>query len=277
MKKTFLISLAFSSIFAVSCAKTADNSTATTNANSAKSNSTASSATPATVKTDDGFVPSESGTEKAKPESGKANVQGKVMFNGKPVEGIEVKICEKFARYVGGCSGETFTSKTDANGEYVIASVAPKIYESILVRVFNTKNYVFATQGFGISAAKYKIEADKTFFAPETNLFKDDLKVQNVKPNAKIDATNFELKWDAYADAAYYKVSFFAKEPTVTSPYINEKVEGSSLKLEKPLPTGEYNLKLEAFNANDVKLADTGDFIKVNVSGGAASAAPANK
>lgn len=274
MKKIVLISLALSSIFAVSCTK---NETNTSTTNSTASNAKATATTPATVKTDDGFVPSESGTEKAKPESGKANVQGKVMFNGKPVEGIEVKICEKFSQYVGGCSGETFTSKTDANGEYLIANVNPKIYESILVRVFNTKNFIFATKGFGISAAKYKIEADKTFFAPDSNLFKDDLKVQNLKANAKIDATNFELKWDAYPDAAYYKVSFFAKDASVISPYINEKVEATSLKIEKPMTAGEYNVKLEAFNADDVKLADTGDFIKINVSGGTASAAPANK
>lgn len=278
MKKTLLVSLAFSAIFAVSCAKEGANTALTTNTNPSNSSSTVTTGTPATTKADDGFVASEAGTEKTKPESGKANVQGKVMFNGKPVEGIEVKLCEKFSQYVGGCSGETFTSKTDANGEYVIANVAPKIYESILVRVFNTKGFIFATKGFGISAAKYKIEANKTFFAPETNLFKDDLKVQNLKQNAKIDGSNFELKWDAYADATYYKFSFFAKEASVTSPYINEKVEGAtSFKLEKPLTAGEYNFKMEAFNANDVKLADTGDFIKVTVSGGAATAAPANK
>lgn len=274
MKKIILISLALSSIFAVSCAKTETNTSVT---NLTASNAKTTATTPATIKTDDGFVPSESGTEKAKPESGKANVQGKVMFNGKPVEGIEVKICEKFSQYVGGCSGETFTSKTDANGEYLIANVNPKIYESILVRVFNTKNFIFATKGFGISAAKYKIEADKTFFALDSNLFKDDLKVQNLKANAKIDASNFELKWDAYPDAAYYKVSFFAKDASVISPYINEKVEATSLKIEKPMTAGEYTLKLEAFNADDVKLSDTGDQIKFNVSGGAASAAPANK
>lgn len=272
MKKTLLILIAISSIFAAACGKAEPNTAVTSNVNSAKNISVATFETPATTKTDDGFTASESGTEKAKPEAGKANVQGKVMFGGKPVEGIEVKICEKFSQYVGGCSGESFTSKTDANGEYVIANIAPKIYESILVKVFNTKNYIFATKSFGISAAKYKIEADKTFFAPETNLFKDDLKIQNIKPNAKIDAANFEMKWDAYPDAAYYKLSFFAKEPSVTSPYINEKVEGTSLKLEKPLAAGEYNLKMEAFNADDIKLADTGEQIKFTVNGSAATA-----
>lgn len=276
MKKTILISLAFSVIFAASCAKEGANTDLTTNTNPSNSGSTVTTGTPATTKADDGFVASEAGTEKAKPESGKANVQGKVMFNGKPVEGIEVKICEKFSKFAGGCSGENFTSKTDANGEYLISNIAPKIYESILVRVFNTKSYIFATKGLGISAAKYKIEADKTFFAPETNLFKDDLKVQNLKPNSKIDAVNFELKWDAYPDAAYYKLSFFAKEPSVTSPYINEKVEGANFKLEKPMPAGEYFFRMEAFNADDVKISELSDQIKLTVNG-AANAAPENK
>ena len=276
MKKILLILLAFSLIFAVSCAKEGANTALTTNVNSTAKNAAANSNTPATTKIDDGFVPSESGTEKMKPESGKANVQGKVMFNGKPVEGIEVKICEKFSQYIGGCSGENFTSKTDANGEYVIANIAPKIYESILVRVFKTKNFIFATKSYGISSAKYKIEADKTFFAPETNLYKDDLKVQNPKLNAKIDAANFELKWDTYPDAAYYKFGFYPTEISVTSPYINEKVEGTNFKIEKPLPAGEYSLKMEAFNAADIKLADTGDQIKFTAQQ-SSGAAPANK
>ena len=38
----------------------------------------------------------ESGVEKVKPASGTGNVQGKVLFNGKPVENIEVKLCETF-------------------------------------------------------------------------------------------------------------------------------------------------------------------------------------
>ena len=82
-------------------------------------------------------------------------MQGKVFYNEKPAADIEVKLCEKFNRYFGGCSGATFTTKTDANGEYLIKEVPPGVYEGLTAKVFNTPYYVFATSGF-IASAKYK-------------------------------------------------------------------------------------------------------------------------
>ena len=77
-----------------------------TNTGANNSNTTGSS----TEKSDDDVIHSATGLEKEKHAAGKANVQGKVFFNEKPVGDIEVKLCEKFSRFVGGCSGETFTT-----------------------------------------------------------------------------------------------------------------------------------------------------------------------
>jgi hypothetical protein len=161
----------------------------------------------------DDIVHSATGVEKEKPAAGKANVQGKVFFNGKPVADIEVKLCEKFSRFIGGCSGETFTTKTDAGGEYLIKSVPAGIYEGLTAKVFNTPYYVFATSGI-VGSAKYKLEADQTFFAPDSNLFKSDLKLVTPRAGSKINASNIEVKWDAYPDAAYYKFSIHADSST---------------------------------------------------------------
>src|ERR1051325_7585576 len=107
----------------------------------------------------------ETGVEKVKPAPGTGNVQGKVLYNGKPVEGIEVKLCEKFNRFFGGCSGQTYTAKTDADGDYVVANVPPATYEGLMARVFDTDDYIFATTGIvGLSSAKYEVTADKTLF-----------------------------------------------------------------------------------------------------------------
>jgi hypothetical protein len=43
--------------------------------------------------------------EKVKPAPGTGNVQGKVLYNGAPVENIEVKMCETFSRFLSGCGG----------------------------------------------------------------------------------------------------------------------------------------------------------------------------
>src|ERR671916_659725 len=86
--------------------------------------SAALSATPpATTTASDGVISSGAGVEKEKPAAGKANVQGKALYNEQPAAGVEVKLCEKFNRFFGGCSGETYTTKTDPAGGYVIKDV----------------------------------------------------------------------------------------------------------------------------------------------------------
>lgn len=210
--------------------------------------------------------PGEVGVEKVKPAPGTGNVQGKVFFNSKPVENIEVKLCETFSRFLSGCGGQIHTARTDAGGEYVITNVAPKTYEALTARVFDTDSYIFATSGIaGISAAKYDVVADKTFFVTPINLFKGDLKTLNPRAGAKVSTQSLEIKWEPYPDAAYYKFSVFADDASVTSPYINERVEATSVALDKPMQKGTYRWQVEAFNKDDRKLSESADDIKFTI------------
>lgn len=243
---------------------------ATTQPGGANAGAAKSAATTPTKPDADGVIASGTGTEKEKPAAGKGNVQGKAFYNERPAAGVEVKLCQKFSRFVGGCSGETFTTKTDDAGEYLIKDVPPGIYEGLTVRVFNTPYYVFATSGI-IQSAKYKIEEGETFFAPDTNLFKQDLKLVSPKAGAKLGASGIEVKWDAYPDAAYYKFSVFADTASGAKPeydFINKRVEGVlSYVLDKPLSPGSYTCKVEAYNGNDVKLSQSANDIKFTVTG----------
>ncbi len=206
------------------------------------------------------------GVEKVKPAAGTGNVQGKVLYNGAPVENIEVKLCEKFSRFLSGCGGKIFTAKTDKDGDFVIANVEPKEYEGLTVRIFDTDSYVFATTGIaGISASKYNVVADKTLFVTPTHLFKGDLKVVNPKAGATVSAQDLELKWDAYPDAAYYKFSLSPNDHLVTAPYTNERVEAAAFKINKPLEKGTYRFKVEAYNGADRKLSETADDINFTI------------
>jgi hypothetical protein len=197
------------------------------------------------------------GTAKVNPAPGTGNVQGKVLYNNAPVENIEVKLCETFSRFLSGCGGKTYTAKTDKEGDFVIANVEPKEYEGLTVRIFDTDSYVFATTGIaGISAAKYKVVADKTLFVKPTHLFKADLKTTNPKAGSTVSAQGLELQWEAYPDAAYYKLSLNPDNHLATAPYVNEKVEGTSFKVSKPLEKGSYRWKIEAYNSGDKKLSE---------------------
>jgi uncharacterized protein YegP (UPF0339 family) len=200
------------------------------------------------------------GVAKAKPAAGTGNVQGKVLYNDAPVPNIQVKLCETFSRFVSGCGGKTYTVKTDSDGDFVIANVEPKEYQALTVYIFDTDSYVFATSGIaGISAAKYNVVADKTLFVRPTHLFKADLKTTNPKAGSTVTAQDLELQWDAYPDASYYKFSLNADNHLVEAPYVNEKVEGTSFKVSKPLQKGGYRWKIEAYNSGDKKLSENGD------------------
>jgi len=273
MKSKVVSIILLSAIFMLGCSKSSNEASSNSSQVANTDSGTKTGTTPTPVKpNDDGTIPSGTGTEKEKPAPGKGNVQGKVFYNGQPVEGIEVKLCETFNQFMNGCGGETHVTKTDKNGEYLIKDVEPKLYEALTAKVFDTNYYVFATSGV-ISAAKYKIEPDKTFFAPDTNLFKADLKLQNPKAGAKIGGNNIELKWDAYPDAAYYKFSIYADSSSgaqTNYDYINKRVDGTSYTLDKPLAPGEYTCKVTAYNSNDIKLSESADDIKFTVTGGGA-------
>ena len=206
------------------------------------------------------------GVEKVKPASGTGNVQGKVLYNGAPVENIEVKLCETFSRFLSGCGGKIYTAKTDKEGDFVITNVPPMEYEGLTVRVFDTDSYVFATTGIaGISSEKYNVVADKTLFVRPTHLFKGDLKVLNPKAGSTVSGQDLELKWEPYADAAYYKFSLANNNHLITPPYTNQRVDDASFKVNKPLEKGTYRFKVEAFNKADKKLSETSDDINFTI------------
>lgn len=241
-----------------------DNKTSKSAGDSTAASSTAKTETTASGNELGGST--EGGVEKVKPAPGTGNVQGKVMYNSKPVENIEVKLCEKFNRYLGGCDGKSYTARTDKDGEYVITNVEPKVYEGLLARVFETDSYIFASSGIGgLGTTSYQVVADKTLFVSPTNLFKSDLQTVNPKAGSKVSAQNLELKWETYPDAAYYKFSLYPDSVSVTSPYIGERVEANSFSVAKPLEKGTYRWQVEAYNKADQKLAESADDIKFTV------------
>jgi hypothetical protein len=261
-----------SALFIVGCKSSTEVNSNSTAQPANTNRETTKTTTPPTKPNSDGTIPSGTGVEKEKPAPGTGNVQGKVFYNGQPVAGMDVKLCETFNQYLNGCGGEILTTKTDSAGEYLIKNVTPKIYEALTVKVFDTNYYVFATSGI-ISAAKYKIEPDQTFFAPDTNLFKNDLKLLSPKAGAKVGPNDIEVKWAAYPDAAYYKFSInadFSSEAKTNFDYVNKRVDGQSYVLDKPLSPGTYTCRVEAYNGNDIKLSQSSDDIKFTVTGGAA-------
>jgi hypothetical protein len=260
-----LVVYAFALVLLATGCKLGDSISRSVNNNSNTANNSSTSPSPAPTNASSVAT----GVEKQKPAPGTGNVQGKVLFNGKPVPNNEVKLCEKFNRFLNNCDGKTYSARTDNDGDYVLANVPPMTYEGLKVRVFDTDYWVFATTGIGgLSAANYDVSADKTLFVTTTNLFKSDLKTLNPKAGSKVSGQGLELKWQAYPDAAYYKFSLSPEEIGTTSPYVNERVEGTSFAVDKSIPKGTYRWKVEAYNDDGQKLSENDDDIKFTITDG---------
>ncbi|MET0752966.1 MAG: hypothetical protein ABWZ66_06315 [Pyrinomonadaceae bacterium] len=262
----FLTALALLVFVSLACGRFGKNINSTTTIPTPDTN--AKSTPKTTIKNDDD---STSGEEKQKPASGKGNVQGKVLFNEQAVEGIEVKICENFSTILGiRCTGKTATVKTDKDGVFVLANLEPKTYGGLTAKVFKSNYYIYPQEGI-MTPQSFDVEADKTIFSPDIHLFKDDVKITNPKSGAKTDAKNLELKWDAYPDASYYKVSLYP-DAGGSSPVSGDRVDDPTYTVMDELTNGKYRIKVEAYNTNDRKLAESSDDIKFTVTGGTEAA-----
>ncbi|HET9711412.1 MAG TPA: hypothetical protein VFP64_06010, partial [Pyrinomonadaceae bacterium] len=108
-------------------------------------------------------------------------------------------------------------------------------------------------------------EADKTLFVRPTHLFKGDLQVLNPKAGSTVSGQDLELKWQPYPDAAYYKFTLYPDNHQITPPYMNERVDAATFKVNKPLEKGTYRYTVEAFNSSDRKLSETSDDIRFTI------------
>src|SRR5215510_9896312 len=117
----------------------------------------------------------------------------------------------------------------------------------------------------GISATKYNVVADKTLFVSPTNLFKGDMKILNPKAGSTVSGEGLELKWEPYPDAAYYKFTLYPNDHQVTPPYVKERVDDASFKVNKTLEKGTYRYQVEAYNSADRKLSETSDDIRFTI------------
>jgi hypothetical protein len=105
-------------------------------------------------------------------------------------------------------------------------------------------------------------------FISPTNLFKGDLKVLNPKAGASVSAQKLEMKWEPYPDAVYYKFSVYPDDSSITAPYVNERIDGTSFSVNKPLQKGTYRWQVTAYNGADQKLSESPGDIKFTISDG---------
>jgi hypothetical protein len=187
------------------------------------------------------------------PQAGTGNVVGRILWNNRPVVGIEVQLCENFD-WMGGCEGISFSTNTDDKGYYLFQNVTPGEY-ALAAHAIDKDSWLYVTAGLGFGAEKYTVTADKTLFIEEQSIYKFDLKLTYPAKNAEIDVAQPALTWDPYPDAAYYEVYLTSEKSGAI--YVNERVDTNQITPSKPLLGCSYTWQVDAFNADGTKIAES--------------------
>lgn len=185
----------------------------------------------------------------AAPEPGKGNLEGKVLHAGEPAAGIEVKLCETFdSLAISGpaCGGAVVETKTDASGRYVFRDLAPRTYGGVMVRVFDSETYAYATQvGETFGATKQVVTAGQTKSVAPTNLVKRDLVVTGPCWMARTVPAP-PVRWAGYPRATSYRVSIKASEDESASPPVEGTVTATTFTPPTPLAPGRWTARVVA-------------------------------
>ncbi|GJM41260.1 MAG: hypothetical protein DHS20C20_15420 [Ardenticatenaceae bacterium] len=188
------------------------------------------------------------------PASGKGNVFGEIRWNGAGAADLEVLLCADFSSF-SGCGGKEFLTTTDENGQYLFEDIDPGIY-ALSVRVFNSDDWLYISSGI-LSSAEFEVEGGKTLTIGIQNIFKLDVKLLEPRNGGDVAGEEVLLKWQAYPDADYYKVSMYPDEGDAI--LIEKRSNEPSLPADLLSVSCGYRWSVEVFNSERIKIAETAE------------------
>jgi hypothetical protein len=241
--------------------------TQTTVTEPAASTQSADAAAPGAAATSDASVqkPSTVSIQVDAPAAGKANAIGRVYWNGKPVAATDVKLCNDVGM-VSGCEESGFSAKTDDQGNFALTNVTPGEYV-IVIKVPQSDNWVYVTEGYGVNAHKIEFVADKTTTLEDQTLIRFDLKPLTPREGEQVSKARPTLTWEAYPDAASYEVYL---SPENGQPF-SETVSEASYTPPADLLDCKFSWKIQANNAAGEEIAEFEEYVNFEVTGQAAS------
>jgi WD40 repeat protein len=197
------------------------------------------------------------------PQSGMANLIGRVLWNKQPVSDTKVSLCADKV-----CNPPVSKIRTDSQGWYIFENISPGKYIVLVHGVDPDSNdwftyiippdsymrlgFIFLEQ----SPVMYDLIADQTLVMADMNLYKFDLKLVSPTDGEKISQANPVIAWDAYPGAAYYGLHLGLE----VQPTVGEKVIGNTYTVTRPLPDGTYAWSVDAYNADGQKIAEIGHY-----------------
>jgi hypothetical protein len=192
------------------------------------------------------------GIEIPDPAPGMANVAGRIFWNDEPVDGLGLILCDAID-LVSGCIGTFFEARTDENGIYLFTNIAPGEYE-LAVETLDFEHLFLVTAGLESGVRKHSLKADATLRIPDQSIFNFNLTMISPEENEVVTLARPVLEWQAYPDAAYYRV--FLQQENGVIILKGEETSTSSITPAVDLKTCGYAWQVEAYNTSGTKIAE---------------------
>lgn len=196
------------------------------------------------------------------PSAGTGGVYGRMLWNGKPVEGLEVKLCDEI-KFIGGCEGVEYPTSTGTDGVYAILNVPPGSY-GLTYRALDSDTWYYVTSGI-LNAKDFEVPADQMVDVGDHHTVRTDVVILTPQEDERLSIARPTLSWEPYPEAAYYELTFHTGRGG--SMIHRKKITTTSFELDRDLQTCDYSFDLEVFNAQEQVIAEYDGWRRFEVSG----------
>ncbi|TAK13588.1 MAG: hypothetical protein EPO32_04660 [Anaerolineae bacterium] len=186
------------------------------------------------------------------PAAGTGIVVGRLLWNGLPVVGNQVKVCAEI-KFIGGCEGEEYATVTDDKGVYVIKDV-PAGEWGLAFLALDAEGWQYVTSGF-INAAGFDVTDGAVTEVGDMHISKQDMTLVSPADEAVLSEARPTITWAAYPEAAYYEVSLSGQKGQYL--FLGYETTETSLTAPADLQNCEYHWSIEAYNASGIQIAET--------------------
>lgn len=186
------------------------------------------------------------------PAAGTGHVVGRLLWNGLPVVGNSVKVCAEI-KFIGGCEGAEVAAVTDDKGVYVIKDV-PVGEWGLAFLALDGENWQYVISGI-INAAGFEVTDGGVTEVGDMNISKQDVVLVSPADDAVLSEARPTIRWAAYPEAAYYKVSFSGQKGQYL--FLGYETTETSLTAPANLQNCQYHWSIEVYNAQGIQIAET--------------------
>jgi hypothetical protein len=101
------------------------------------------------------------------------------------------------------------------------------------------------------------VQAGQTVTVKTLDITKEDLQLASPGNNTSINTTTPTLSWQAYPDAAYYKLYVVYETGDYNAVVNFERVDGPSYTFGAAQGAGKYHWSVSAYNANGTEISES--------------------